>query len=98
MISPRKTHPRTEANTTPKIIMSTEASSVVLFCCERRLRHGRRRAEQHGIVNDEPKFRLRIARVTLLPKTRILRLETKTLQRTFGGTILYPNIQLSPIR
>ena len=50
------------------LVSKISARLEILFCYERRTCHGRRRAEEHGIVNDETKFRLSIAHVTLLPK------------------------------
>jgi hypothetical protein len=73
------------------IFRSDSKNERVLFCCRRRW------AEQHGVVDDETKFRLDLAHVALLPNVRVLCLQAKTLQRAFCRTVLYPEVQFIPI-
>ena len=39
-----------------------------------------RRTEQHGVIDDEPEFRLRVADVAGLPEVRILHFDAQALQ------------------
>src|SRR5689334_8542725 len=53
-----------------------------------------RRAEQHSVVDDEAKLRLRIAHVAVLPEVGVLHFDTQALQRARRRPVLRPEIEL----